>query len=44
MENVHFKKEECIVDKVILLDGGMGTMLQAASLKPGEMPEYQRAV
>ena len=27
------------MDKVILLDGGMGTMLQAASLKPGEMPE-----
>lgn len=27
------------MDKVILLDGGMGTMLQKESLKPGEMPE-----
>ena len=27
------------MDKVILLDGGMGTMLQNAGLKPGEMPE-----
>lgn len=27
------------MDKMILLDGGMGTMLQAESLKPGEMPE-----
>ena len=25
--------------KFTMLDGGMGTMLQAAGLKPGEMPE-----
>lgn len=28
-----------LCDRVVLLDGGMGTMLQAAGLKPGELPE-----
>lgn len=26
-------------NKVFILDGGMGTMLQAAGLQPGEHPE-----
>ena len=26
-------------EKIIILDGGMGTMLQAAGLQPGEHPE-----
>jgi 5-methyltetrahydrofolate--homocysteine methyltransferase len=27
------------IDKITILDGGMGTMLQAAGLAPGEHPE-----
>lgn len=36
---MNIEKEEFDVNKVILLDGGMGTMLQNENLQPGEMPE-----
>ena len=30
---------EYMKDNFVILDGGMGTLLQAAGLKPGEYPE-----
>ena len=30
---------EFLKDNFVILDGGMGTLLQAAGLKPGELPE-----
>lgn len=34
------KFENVLGRKVLFFDGGMGTMLQAAGLQPGEIPEY----
>ncbi len=31
--------KEWMADRVLLLDGGIGTLLQAAGLRPGELPE-----
>ena len=28
-------------DKILIFDGGMGSLLQEAGLKPGELPEIE---
>jgi methionine synthase I (cobalamin-dependent) len=47
MQGMYYKAEgmsvmdirEFMKDNFVYLDGGMGTLLQAAGLKPGELPE-----